>query len=88
MLGDDAVAADAQPRFVPVRLPAPGIAKRRAAATDASGADAVPRLCAVMRISISSMPACAYSTNTSKYRFSSNTPVSSSSNSGAPIPRR
>ena len=43
----------------------------------------VPRLVMVMRIAISSRSALAYSTCTSKYRFSSNTPVSSSSNSGS-----
>ena len=42
-----------------------------------------PRLWAVIRTSTSSGPSLAYSTNTSKYRSSSNAPVSSSSYSNS-----
>ena len=53
-----------------------------------SGAASGPRLTTVTTIRMSSAAALAYSMNTSKYRSSSNTPVSSSSNSGALRPRR
>ena len=53
-----------------------------------SGAASGPRLCAVIRMRMSPGDALAYSTTTSKYRSSSNTPVSRSSNSGSSALRR
>ena len=46
-----------------------------------------PRLCTVIRVRMSSGPALAYSTTTSKYRSSAKIPVSSSSYSKSPLPR-
>ena len=46
-----------------------------------------PRLLTVMRTRMSSGVLFAYSTTTSKYRSSSNIPVSNSSNSGSSFPR-
>src|SRR5690242_12775815 len=53
-----------------------------------SGAESGPRLLAVTRMAISLGDCLAYSISTSKYRFSSNTPVSASSNSRSNLLRR
>ena len=72
----------AQRRLRPLVSPRPGVAepqRRQQRSRAASG----PRLCTVILTSTSSGPPLAYSTNTSKYRSSSNSPVSSSSYSNS-----
>ena len=59
------------------------VLRNQSVGSTSSDAVSLPRLVMVMRIAISSISSLAYSTCTSKYRSSSKTPVSSSSNSGS-----
>ena len=100
--GSPATAPDA-PGARPARRPAPPsgpgaasaprgsqvqVFRNQSVGSTWSGAGSGPRLSTVTRIRTSFGLAFAYSTRTSKYRSSSKTPVSRSSNSGSSRPRR